>query len=41
LPALVLGDEAAYDGREVVASCEGEGIDAHVGATLVGKVLTA
>lgn len=41
LPALVLGDEAADDGREVVASCEGEGVDADISATLVGEVLIA
>lgn len=39
LPALVLGDEAGDDGREVVAACESKSVDAHVGTALVGEVL--
>lgn len=38
-PAVVLGNEPAYNRCEVVASGEEEGVQAHVCAAFVGKVL--
>jgi hypothetical protein len=39
LPTLILGDEAANDRCEVVASRESEGVNAYVSTTLMGEVL--
>ena len=39
LPTLILGEEAANDGCEVVASGESEGVDAYVCTALMGEVL--
>jgi hypothetical protein len=38
-PALIFGDETANHGREVVAACQEEGIQAHVCTSFVCKVL--
>jgi len=36
---LILGDEAAYDGREVIAAGKGESVDAHVGSAMMSEAL--
>lgn len=40
LPSLIFSDEAADDGGEKVASCQGDAVQAHICTTLVGEDLS-